>query len=558
MSDTGTSRLLRSSGTVALGTGLSRVTGMVRVVALAVAIGGGPLADAYNIANYSPNIIYELLLGGILSATLIPLFVDSFDRDDNDGPSAIFSVAMISVVVITVAAILAAPLLARIYASRLSAKRETAQLELVVPFLHLILPEIFFYGITALATAALNARRRFVAAAYAPVLNNLVVTAILIYLALTHTRTVTVTKHGQPVVVAGRELTTTVSTVGDTTAGKLILGLGTTAGIAAMAIVLIPAMKRAGIRLRWLPDWRHPAVRRVARLSGWTVGYVAANQVALFVVLALANGHGAGTPTAYQNAFIYFQLPHGLIAVSVMTAILPELSVAAARQDLVRYRARFLTALRLILVLVIPAAIAYVFIGPSVTQLFLRHGQYTTADARLAGRTLVAFAWGLPGFSIYLLALRGFYALKDTRTPFWINCAQNGLNLVLAVALSSFGAPGLATAYAVSYGVFGVVAVVMLGRRVGGFGTTGVQHLVDQILRILVASTVMGLAIWLALPSGEPSGTGDAFAAVLRGVVAGSVVFVVAAVALRLDGVEAATTAIRKRLDGRTGAGPRP
>ena len=558
MSDSGTGRLVRSSSTVALGTGLSRITGMVRVVALAVAIGGGPLADAYNIANYSPNIIYELLLGGILSATLIPLFVESFEHGDEDGPSAVFSVAMISVVVITVAAILAAPLLARIYASRLSDKKEAAQLELVVPFLHLILPEILFYGVTALATAALNARRRFVAAAYAPVLNNLVVTAILIYLALTHTRTVAVTRGGRTVVEHGHALTTTVSTVGDTTAGKLILGLGTTAGIAAMAIVLIPAMKRAGIRLRWLPDWRHPAVRRVARLSGWTVGYVAANQLALFVVLALANGHGAGTPTAYQNAFIYFQLPHGLIAVSVMTAILPELSTAAARQEMERFRSRFLTGLRLILVLVVPAAIGYVFLGGSVTQLFLRHGQYTAADARLAGRTLVAFAWGLPGFSVYLLALRGFYALKDTRTPFWINCAENGLNLVLAVALSSYGAPGLATAYAVAYGVFGVVAVVMLGRRIGGFGSEGVQRLVDQILRILAASAVMGLAIWLALPSGPLTGTADAFGAVLRGVVAGAIVFALAARALRLDGVEAATAAIRRRLDGRTGRRPTP
>jgi putative peptidoglycan lipid II flippase len=448
--------------------------------------------------------------------------------------------------------------LARIYASRLSDKKEAAQLELVVPFLHLILPEIFFYGITALATAALNARRRFVAAAYAPVLNNLVVTAILVYLALTHTRTVTVTRGGRTVVEHGHALTTTVSTVGDSTAGKLILGLGTTAGIAAMAIVLIPAMKRAGIRLRWLPDWRHPAVKRVARLSGWTVGYVAANQLALFVVLALANGHGAGTPTAYQNAFIYFQLPHGLISVSVMTAILPELSTAAARQEMERFRSRFLTGLRLILVLVVPAAIGYVFLGGSVTQLFLRHGQYTAADARLAGRTLVAFAWGLPGFSVYLLALRGFYALKDTRTPFWINCAENGLNLVLAVALSSYGAPGLATAYAVAYGVFGVVAVVMLGRRIGGFGSAGVQRLVDQILRIVAASAVMGLAIWLALPSGPLTGTADAFAAVLRGVVAGATVFALAAWALRLDGVEAATTAIRRRLDGRTGRRPTP
>lgn len=499
--------LVRSSAIIAVGTGLSRLTGMLRVVALAAVLGGGGLADAYNLANVTPNIIYELLVGGVLSATLIPIFVQAWREGDDDGPSAIFSTAVVALVAISVLAVLAAPWLARIYGTRLAGSAAAAQRDLVVPFLHLVLPEIFLYGVVALTTAALNARRRFVAAAFAPVLNNLVLIVVLITLAA---------RYDGPTAIAGDA------------AAKVILGLGTTAGIAAMAGAQVFATARTGIRLRWAPSLRHPAVRRVARLSGWTLGYVAANQVALLIVLALANGSGPGSVTAYQNAFVYLQLPHGLVAVSVMTAFLPELSEAYAARDKARFGQRFLHGGELMGVLVIPAAVALVVLARPVVTFFLGHGSYSPVATAEAGRTLAAFAWGLPGFSLYLYALRGFYARTDTRTPFLLNLGENGLNVALAIPLASRGAPGLALAYAIAYSIAGVGAAIALHRRVGGFGRETAPTLrgLTGVAVSSVAMAVVLLGLRSLLPTG---GSGAALATLAVAVPVGGAVYVAVA-----------------------------
>lgn len=470
-----TSSLLRSSGAVALGTGLSRATGMVRVIVTAVALGGGTLADAFNLANVTPNIVYELVLGGILSATLVPLFVEARERGDRDGPSALFSVGLLALATVSALAIVAAPLLARLYGSRMPGSAAADQRALVVPFLHLLLPQILFYGITTLATAALNAHRRFVAAAFAPVLTNVVAIAVLAFVALTYD----------------------VGDIPSDRTGQVVLGLGTTAGIAAMAFALLPALRRTALELRWRPRLRDPMVRRVVRLSGWTAGYVAANQIALVVVLALANGAGRGNVTAYQYAFIFFQLPHGLIAVSVMTTFLPELSAAAARDDLESFRARLLGGMRFMLALVVPAAAGYVVLARPIADALLRHGSYSGTAAQLVGEALGAFAFGLPAFSAYLLVLRGFYAFQDTRTPFMLNVGQNGLNVALALVLASRGAAGLAAAYAISYGVAAVAAMALLHRRVR-LGAPALRDFAISLLKILGISLVTALATWTA------------------------------------------------------------
>src|SRR5207248_412164 len=183
----------------------------------------------------------------------------------------------------------------------------------------MFMPQMLFYGITAIATALLNAHRRFAAPAVTPVFNNLLVTAI--FLAVPH-------------LVRGH---LTLESVEHDPGTLLLLGLGTTAGIAAMALPLWPAVRRAGIRLRPVFNVRHPAVRKVIRLSGWTAGYVATNQVALWIVLVLANGTKGGV-SVYTAAYVFFQLPHGLVAVSLMTTLTPELAETATRADFPAFR----------------------------------------------------------------------------------------------------------------------------------------------------------------------------------------------------------------------------
>jgi putative peptidoglycan lipid II flippase len=338
------------------------------------------------------------------------------------------------------------------------------------------MPQMLFYGFTALATALLNAHRRFLAAAFAPMLNNIVVIAIFLSL---------------PRLVDGP---ITLDRVRNDTALLLTLGVGTTAGIAAVAISLYPALRWAGVRLRPVFAWRHRAVLTMARLSGWTVGYVIANQIALWIVLILANGRDGG-PFIYLSAYAFFQLPHGLLAVSLMTTIAPEMASAAERRDLSALRERLSFGLRLTTFVIVPCAAAFISLARPIVVALLQRGAFSAGDAQVVAHTIAAFSVGLVPFSIYLFSLRAFYSVHDTRTPFLLNCVENALNIALAFPLYyAFGVPGLALAFAGAYGGAAVLTLTVLRRRLGDldgrrFGST--------VTRSLAAGGVVALVTWL-------------------------------------------------------------
>ena len=511
---TTTARLVRSSAVVGVGTGLSRLSGLLRVGALTFALGATALSDAYNLANTTPNIIYELLLGGVLSASLVPIFVEHDQHGDEDATNAVLTVAFLALLVLTVVAVLAAPLIVDLYTLRLSAADAAAQAEVAVPMLRLFLPQILFYGLMTLGTALLNARRSFFAPAYAPILNNVVVIAVLLAFAS----------------VAGSD--TSLAEVADDRGLLLLLGLGTTAGIVTMTVALWPAIRHAGIHLRFHPAWRHPAIRTVARLSGWTIGYAVANQIALFVVLALANGEGPGSVSAYTYAFIFFQLPHGLFAVSIMTTFMPDLAGLAAVGDLQGFRERFALGLRLLTLVVLPAAVGYIVLARPLVAMLLERGAFGGASSQLTAEVLVAFSLGLLGFSVYLLVLRGFYAFKDTRTPFLLNLVENGVNIGAALALVGvLGVQGLALAYALAYSVGAVLSLAALRRRIGGLDG---RRTVASTSRMAAAAAVMAVAVWASTQVvGGDAGAG-AVLQTLVGVVVGVMVYAVALLALRV------------------------
>ena len=321
------SRLVRSSSVVALGTLLSRVTGLVRVAVLAYALGQATLADTYNLANTTPNIVYELLIGGVLSATLVPVFVDHLHRRDERATSAVFTVTLTVLVVLTAIAMIFAPVIARLYSIDAHGAERAAQLETMTFLIRCFLPQMCFYGFTALASALLNARRRFAAAAYAPVLNNVVVVCVL--LAFTQVAT------------GPQAEWTDVEQIAGDRGLLLLLGLGTTAGIAAMALVLVPAMSRAGahlpLRVRLAPRSRaarRPVVGLDRRLRHHEPDRVARRAD------PRVHRRSAGDVSAYQYAFIFFQLPHGLFAVSIMTTTEPEIARRAAARRHARHARR--------------------------------------------------------------------------------------------------------------------------------------------------------------------------------------------------------------------------
>lgn len=521
----GEQRLIRSSAVVGLGTALSRVTGFLRVSALA-ALGFARLTDVYNIANSTPNIVYELLLGGILTATLVPLYVEHLEHDDRRATDAINTAAIVALLTITVAGIAAAPWIVDLYTLRLHGAGKAPQQALATDLLRWFMPQIFFYGLTALATAMLNARRRFAAAAFAPVLNNVVVIAVLLAL---------------PRVMSEPP---TVHRVLDDPWLVVLLGLGTTAGIVAMTVVLFPALGRAGAQFHWVWSLRHPAVRKLARLSGWTIGYVVANQIAFWIALFLAYGR-RGDASVYLAAFTFFQLPHGLFAVSIMTALAPELAQHSGRGDTAGLRVQFAIGFRLMAFVMIPSVAILTVLARPIVGALLDYGSFTAASASLTAETLAAFGIGVFFFSAYLFTLRGFYAMQDTRTPFLLNCLENGVNIALAFALyPSLGVQGLALAWSIAYAVSAAAALWAMRRRLGRLEG---RHTADLVLRVSGAALVLAALAW-GVANGLGYGTAPAaILATAAALVAGGLGF---AVVLRLLHVEE-LTALRGALRGR-------
>jgi len=507
--------MLRNNLFVASGTAVSRITGLVRTTLVITLLIDG-LADAFNNANTTPNQIYELILGGILTATLVPLFTDDLEKGGRDGATAaIISTAIVALLVVTVVAFIAAPLVILLLSTGSPGVRRADYVHVGIRLSLLFAPQVFFYGLMAVWSAALNARHRFLAAAWAPVLNNFVAIATLFV----------VWRH------VGR-YPTLVDAVADETI-ILILGIGTTAGIAVMSLVLFPSIRRAGVPLQFRPQFRHPAVQRAIRLSGWTLGYVVANLIAANVIQILAKP-GSDDPSIYTTAYQFFQLPHGLLAVSIMVTFEPLLGRADARGDRAEYNRHLLLGYRLIGLLVIPAAVGYLAL-----PLGLDHRNFigtTTVERGFQVLAVVGgFSLGLPGFSSYLYTLRGFYAMKNTKTPFLINCFENALNVATAIVFVRWwGVVGLAISFAVAYTIAAIVAQVVLQRHSPGFDWRG---LANTWARLLVAAALMGVVVYGLVRVLAPDSASAVVPTVATGVLVGAVVYFATILALRVQGI---------------------
>ena len=534
----------QATAILAAGTFASRVTGFLRVLAVGYVLGVGSLSDAYNYANGVPNIIYDLLLGGVLSATLIPVFVEQLRGDDREesmrSVSAVLTAITLALATVAVLLWALAPWIIRFYLLLSPGSTAPAERHLGTQLLHYFAPQVFFLGAIVVSTALLNARRSFAAAAFSPVVNNLIGIAALL-----------VTK-----VLASHILTTKSVSTGATLQkfaqdhrAILVLGLGTTAGYVAQLIIQLPAMRRAGLRLRPVWDLRHPAVRRVAGLSSWLLGVVIANQASLALVMVLA-GRVTGGFSAYQFSYQFFQLPYALIAVSVASALMPDLSARWSAGDRAGFEHRFVSGLRVTLALLIPVGMAYAAIAQPFIQLAIHHGRVTQGGAHLVSTSLAFFAAGLPGFSAYFLLMRAYNAMQDARSMFWIYALENALTVVAALILEPImGVPGLALAWVGPYTIASLVAAADLRCKIGPMGGIGT---VRAVIRILVASGLT-VAVVVAIGLPWPAHAGDA-AVVARLVVqvgAGALVYLWLAKVLRIRELRPVIRLIRRLGAGR-------
>jgi putative peptidoglycan lipid II flippase len=476
--------ILRAAGTMAVATLVSRATGLLRTMVLAAALGVGLVNDAYNTANTLPNIVYELLLGGVLASVVVPLLVHAQERDRDGGTAyaqRLATIALVGLVGVTAVAILAAPLLTSLY----GISGDPEQVSLANWLARILLVEIVFYGLGALAQAILNSRGVFGPPAWAPVLNNVVViaTGLLFIFA---------SGPGQ-------------LEPADLSAGQVwLLAGGTTLGIAVQALVLLPLLKKAGVPLR--PRWglRQTGLREAGTLGLWVIGYVAVSQLGVVVATRIANqaGRDGGLGSAaFGYAGLLFQMPYGIIGVALLTALLPRMSRAAARSDVHGVVQDLGLGTRLSALGLLPVTAALIVLGPALGIVAFARGNTTVAEAEGIGTALAIGAFGLLPMAVTLLQLRVFYAMKDARTPTLIQVGMVAVRVPLLLAVPAVVEPehvvaGLMLVTGVTYLAGWAIGDLALRRRLGRLGG---RETFGPVLRMLVASAVAGGIGWIAV-----------------------------------------------------------
>ena len=549
-----TRALLGPSTVMATGTVVSRITGIARDIALAAALGFYLVSDAYSLGNSLPTIIYILVVGGALNAVFIPQLVRRMEKDDDGGNAyadRLITLTGSVLLALSILAVVAAPWIVNLYTP---ADYPQSQYDLAVAFARLCLPQIFFYGAYTMLSQVLNARGTFGAPMFAPIANNIVaITTFVLF-----------------IIVAG----TSAAADGALTTGQvLLLGIGTTAGVVVQAAILVPILRRAGYRWRPRFDWKGQGLGKAAKLAGWTVGLVLVNQITYIVITRLAahatvdaaaSGATAAGITTYQKAHLVFMLPHSVITISIVTALLPALSRLAHEGNLKEVGEDVAGAMRLVAALVVPITAMLFVLGSDVSVLLFGYGAATTNQAAVMGDVVSIFMIGLLPFTLFYVLLRGFYAMEDTRTPFVVTVIFSVIMLALVLWLFTFlpdlgvtsaGGPqiaGIALGYALAYWCGFVVLWWWLARRLGSLQSGATAWV---LLRLLIAG---GIAVFVAgltrtatldlLISAGLNTQLTSLVLIMAAVIVGVPAFFLAAWLLRVREVSAAVAMVKSRV----------
>ncbi|MGW1072145.1 murein biosynthesis integral membrane protein MurJ [Streptomyces sp. NPDC002537] len=538
--------MLKSSAVMAAGSFVSRILGFGRNLVMAAAIGVSTLNDSYQVANTLPTMIYILVGGGALNAVFIPQLVRSMKNDEDGGEAyanRLFTLVVVLMGAITTVCVLAAPVVVR--AMMPDNSSSPGQLDVAVAFARYCLPTMFFMGVHVVIGQILNARGKFGAMMWTPVLNNIVVIATF----------------GAFIWVYGGSITSGVSAANIPSEGVRLLGLGTLLGLAVQALAMFPYLRETGFRLRLRFDWRGHGLGKALGLAKWTFLFVLANQLGMVVLTQLATRAGAlaakshhdGTGiTAFNFALQLWQMPQAIITVSVMTAVLPRISRAAHDGDVAAVRDDLSHGLRTSAVAIVPCAFAFLALGvPMATLMFSTSG---TGGATNIGFILMAFGIGLVPYSAQYVILRGFYAYEDTRTPFYntlIVAGANSLGAVISylVLPARWAVAGMAASYGLAYAVGVVVAWRRLRTRLGGdLDGARVLRTYARLAGACIPAALIGGAI--AYGIGQVLGRG--FAGSLAALIGGGLiligVFYIAAKRMRVEELTAMVGMVRGRL----------
>ncbi|WP_370617018.1 murein biosynthesis integral membrane protein MurJ [Mumia sp. Pv 4-285] len=540
--------LLSASVLMAAGTIVSRLSGFVRSALIFAAIGSSLNADIFTGANTIPNALYILVAGGIFNVVLVPQLVRAM-KDDSDGGEAyaqrIVTLGLLVLAIATVVLVIATPLLVRlVFDHRLFDPGNEDALSSAYALMRYCLPQVFFYGAFVLVGQILNSRGRFGPMMWAPITNNVISCAVLVtYIAVYGS------SNGSDGFTSGQEL---------------LLGVGSTVGIAVQALVLIPYLRAAGFHYRPRFDFRGVGLGHTLRLGAWTLAFILVNQVTFVVItrigtsaglLALGDGttDPAGT-TVYASAFLITQVPHGVITVSLVTATMPLISRLAAEGNLTAMRAEIQGNIRLVLSLLAPIAVAVFALSEPLGTVVASWGAMEGRTEAVSA-TIAAFAPAIIFVSLHYMSLRGFYALEDTRTPFFLQLVLATVNIAVAVVFATQVDPEaistvLALAYGSAYLVGSLLAITVLSFRIGPVVDWSAAGFLGRLaLACLVAgAAIIGSFTFLAEPLGLDGD--DKISALLSLVLfggLGALAFLLAAWMLRIREVTSVIRTVLRR-----------
>jgi putative peptidoglycan lipid II flippase len=491
--------LFRASSIMAIGTILSRITGFFRAILGVAVLGTALLADTYNVANTMPNILYNLLVGGALTAIFVPQLVRSFSDEDGGHGFASRLVTTISgiLLALVIVGVLFAPYLVRLYAPEFSDAGFEAEREIAIAFTRYCLPQIFFLGLFTMLGQVANARGSFAPLMWAPIANNLVVIAVF----------------------AGFLAFQRNIAVGTITDFQIqLLGWGTTAGVVIQALILIPVVKRSGIKLR--PVFGVKGLGKSFSLAGWTLIYVLISQLGYLVTVNVATAAAvrsakAGISTGvgftpYTSAYYIMLLPYSIVTISIVTALLPHLSRLAIEKKVEDVRLQLIRAIKMVGVVTVPSSIALIFFGPLMTEVL--YMGISLDDSRYIGYVLAALGLGLVPFSINLILVRGFNAFEDTKTQvisiFIINVISVLFSYLFLWKLDSDVVTiGLGIAFSVSYIVGLSITLKLIKKHVGTLSIRDFarQHLTLFLASLLAMAPLFALSTYLGWVSDEVS-----------------------------------------------------
>ncbi|MFD9288217.1 murein biosynthesis integral membrane protein MurJ [Streptomyces sp. NPDC060030] len=535
--------ILKSSALMAAGTLVSRLTGFVRSLVITAALGAALLGDSFTIAYTLPTMIYILTVGGGLNSVFVPQLVRSM-KDDEDGGEAyanrLLTLVMVALGLIVGVAVLAAPWLIHMMSPTIA--NDVAANSVSVTFARYCLPTIFFMGVHVVMGQILNARGKFGAMMWTPVLNNIVM----------------IVTFGLFIWVYGSSAESRMGVETIPAEGIRLLGIGTLLGLVVQALAMIPYLREAGFRFRPRFDWKGHGLGKTVRLAKWTVLFVLANQAGVIVVTQLATSAGKlsgkdGTGfLAYSNAQLIWGMPQAIITVSVMAALLPRISRAAHDNDPGAVRDDISQGLRNSAVAIVPVAFTFLALGlPMCTLLYASSG---TEAARSMGFILMAFGLGLIPYSVQYVVLRGFYAYEDTRTPFYntvivaaVNAAASALCYVILPA--QWAVVGMAGAYGLAYAVGVGIAWRRLSHRLGGdLDGARVVRTYARLCLAAVPAAVVGGGVGFALLKTLGEGAGGSVVALVCGSVVLLGVFFVSAKKMRIEELNGMVGMVRGRL----------